>query len=247
LTDTFTDPRGVRRPTSVAELSAICDAPVADIIRIVELFRRPGRSFLMPPVVVPLAPSVVVDLSHESLLRCWTRLIEWAQAERTWRDLSPPGPEAAWFEEGAAGLWDDRAEIGLRWRDANRPTAAGPTVPGLVRPGDRLPRPQRAGADPATRRTACRTPPSLVVAWATAAVLLVMTGVLFVLFMAAQLSGTARKPTLGIAAEAVDKLLVSIDRDPATIRPTCPPCSSSGASSSSARSLLRPVPAAESE
>ena len=33
LTDTFTDPRGVRRPTSVAELAAICEAAEADVIR----------------------------------------------------------------------------------------------------------------------------------------------------------------------------------------------------------------------
>ena len=45
LTDTFSDPRGVRRPTSIRELAAICETPEPDIIRIVEIFRRPGRSF----------------------------------------------------------------------------------------------------------------------------------------------------------------------------------------------------------
>ena len=32
LTDTFSDPRGVRRPTSVAELAAICEAPEGEVI-----------------------------------------------------------------------------------------------------------------------------------------------------------------------------------------------------------------------
>src|SRR5262245_16171883 len=34
LTDTFSDPRGVRRPTSVAELSAICEASETEIIEL---------------------------------------------------------------------------------------------------------------------------------------------------------------------------------------------------------------------
>ena len=54
LTDTFTDPRGVRRPTSVGDLAAICEAPASEVIAIVEIFRRAGRSFLMPPASVPL-------------------------------------------------------------------------------------------------------------------------------------------------------------------------------------------------
>jgi len=41
LTDTFSDPRGVRRPTSVADLAAICEAPQSSVIEIVEIFRRP--------------------------------------------------------------------------------------------------------------------------------------------------------------------------------------------------------------
>jgi hypothetical protein len=49
LTDTFSDPRGIRRPTSVRQLSAICEASEPEVIQIVEIFRRPGRSFLMPP------------------------------------------------------------------------------------------------------------------------------------------------------------------------------------------------------
>ncbi len=81
LTDTVTDPRGVRRPTAISELSAIAGASESDVIRVVEVFRRSGRSFLMPPPIVPLTSRSIVDLSHESLMRCWTRLIEWAGEE----------------------------------------------------------------------------------------------------------------------------------------------------------------------
>ena len=74
LTDRVSDPRGIRRPCSVAALAAIGEVPEADVIRIVEVFRRPGRSFLMPPSDQPLDSHAIVDLSHESLMRCWTRL-----------------------------------------------------------------------------------------------------------------------------------------------------------------------------
>jgi len=82
LTDTYSDPRGVRRPTSVAELAGMCEANEADVVAVVDLFRRPGRSFLMPPAAIPLTPRSIVDISHESLMRCWERLIAWAEEER---------------------------------------------------------------------------------------------------------------------------------------------------------------------
>src|SRR5262249_35055248 len=83
LTDTHSDPRGEPRPTSIAQLAAIGEAPEAEVMEVVDLFRRPGRSFLMPPAQVPLTPRAIVDVSHESLMRCWDRLIAWAEEERT--------------------------------------------------------------------------------------------------------------------------------------------------------------------
>jgi tetratricopeptide (TPR) repeat protein len=126
LTDTFSDPRGVRHPTSVQELVAVCEAPVSDVIEVVEIFRRPGRTFLMPPPKVQLDSHSIIDLSHESLMRCWTRLIAWAEEERLsatrYMRLSQA---ASWFEEGTAGLWrNPELEIGLRWRHQNNPTQA---------------------------------------------------------------------------------------------------------------------------
>ncbi|MGH8638091.1 MAG: BTAD domain-containing putative transcriptional regulator, partial [Burkholderiales bacterium] len=82
LTDTFTDARGVRRPTAVSELAAIAEMTEERVIEAVEIFRRPGRCFLMPPAAIPLAGRSIIDLSHESLMRCWGRLIDWAEQER---------------------------------------------------------------------------------------------------------------------------------------------------------------------
>ena len=126
LIDTVTDPRGTRRPCSIAELTATAAAAQQDVVRVVEIFRRPGRSFLTPPAGVALEPDVIVDLSHESLMRCWTRLIAWADEERLSGAMYlRVSRAAAWHEEGTAGLWrDPELELGLRWRRENRPTAA---------------------------------------------------------------------------------------------------------------------------
>jgi tetratricopeptide (TPR) repeat protein len=126
LTDTFSDPRGIRRPTSVQELAAICERPDADVIQVIDVFRHPGRSFLMPPARVALVPRSIIDVSHESLMRCWTRLIAWAGEERVSAAAYVRLSQAAsWFEQGAAGLWrNPELELGLRWKRQERPTAA---------------------------------------------------------------------------------------------------------------------------
>jgi hypothetical protein len=126
LTDTFSDPRGVRRPTSIEELAAICEASQPEVIQIVEIFRRSGRSFLTPHADVNLDSRSIVDLSHESLMRCWTRLIDWADEEResavTYMRIAQA---ASWCEECTGGLWiDPQLETGLQWRRKNQPTAA---------------------------------------------------------------------------------------------------------------------------
>ncbi|HEY6375243.1 MAG TPA: tetratricopeptide repeat protein [Edaphobacter sp.] len=126
LTDTFSDRRGIRRPTSVGDLTAISESTEVDVVRIIEIFRRPGRSFLMPPADVPLDKGSIVDLSHESLMRCWTRLVGWAEEERVSAEIYSRLSDAAmWFEEGRSGLWrNPELEVGQKWRFENRPTAA---------------------------------------------------------------------------------------------------------------------------
>jgi hypothetical protein len=126
LTDTFSDPRGVRRPTSIAELALICEVAEAEIISAVNVFRRVGRSFLMPPAATELSARSIVDLSHESLMRCWTRLIVWAEEERESATFyTRLSQAAAWFAAGSAGLWrNPELELANTWRASNRPVAA---------------------------------------------------------------------------------------------------------------------------
>ncbi len=129
LTDTFSDPRGVRRPASIAKLVDITGAAETDIIQIVEVFRQPGRSFLMPPSdeVSKLTSRDIIDISHESLMRRWTSLTRWADLESRAANfyVRRLSPTALGFVEGTAALWrnPDLANA-LRWRKENDPTPA---------------------------------------------------------------------------------------------------------------------------
>ncbi len=125
LTDTFSDARGVRRPTSVSQLAGICETPESEIVSTVAIFRRAGRSFLMPPAAVTLGSRSIIDLSHESLMRCWDRLITWAEEERASADFYVRLSQAAtWFKEGSAGLWrNPELELAQQWRQDNQPTS----------------------------------------------------------------------------------------------------------------------------
>lgn len=126
LTDKGTDPRGIRRPTRLAALCAMCEAGADEVAEVIEHFRRPSRSFLMPPSGEPLGPDTVIDISHESLMRVWKRLLAWADEEAlsalTYRRVVET---AALYDAGQASLWrDPELRRALDWRRANAPTPA---------------------------------------------------------------------------------------------------------------------------
>jgi tetratricopeptide (TPR) repeat protein len=220
LTDTYTDPRGIRRPTTVAALASIAGAEEGTILRLVEIFRRPGRSFLMPPPDVPLHPSTVVDISHESLMRRWTRLVGWAAEERAAAEFYVRlAREASWHDKGEAGLWGDpEVELGLRWRRETQPTAAWARRydEAFDRAIGFLDASERERARQRSERRAHRIR-RLVYAWTTAAVL-----ALFALWAAyaawvANRERSRAEANLGLARAAVDQTLLSTERDPAAL------------------------------
>ena len=126
LTDTASDARGIRRATAVADLAEIAGTDQSEVGAVIDCFRMPGRSFLMPPAEVALTPATVIDISHESLMRVWRRLLHWARDERraceTFLQLSQG---AARHAQGTAGLWrDPELQLALAWREQTRPSAA---------------------------------------------------------------------------------------------------------------------------
>lgn len=129
LTDTTTDNRGVRRPTTVDQLRQIAKTSVEDLVAVIDVFRKPGRSFLMPPIDIVLEPNTFIDIAHESLMRVWSRLIAWTQEENaSTRNYMRLARTAARYEQGRGGLLHDPdLEIALQWRKAARPTPAWAT------------------------------------------------------------------------------------------------------------------------
>ncbi|HLK67037.1 MAG TPA: hypothetical protein VKU19_26570 [Bryobacteraceae bacterium] len=126
LTDKGTDPRGVRRPTRLDTLCALTEGSEAEVHGIIDIFRDPGRSFLMPPAGEPLTGESVIDISHESLMRVWTRCKQWvedeAESATRYRRL---GQNAELFSRGAAGLMTDpELSLMLNWMDQAHPNAA---------------------------------------------------------------------------------------------------------------------------
>ena len=125
LTEKGPDNREIRRPTRVSEIAAIAESSPEEVIAVIEPFRQPGRSFLMPPAGVPLAADSLVDISHESLIRGWERLRKWVDEEaRSANIYRRIADTAILHSEGRAGLWHDPdLALALRWREENRPNA----------------------------------------------------------------------------------------------------------------------------
>jgi len=126
LTEKGPDNREMRRPATLRDVCAVAGAAEADMLAIIEHFRRPGRSFLMPPADVKLTADAVLDISHESLMRLWQRLRMWVDEEaysaQVYRRLAET---AVLHEAGKAGLWrDPDLYLALQWRAQHRPTAA---------------------------------------------------------------------------------------------------------------------------
>ena len=132
LTEKGADNREIRRPMEVGEICELTGANEAAVIAVIEVFRREGRSFLMPPPIdpltgarVPLNRESLIDISHESLIRNWERLKLWvdeeARSARIYRRLAET---AVLYQEGKAGLWRD-PDLGfaLAWREQSNPNA----------------------------------------------------------------------------------------------------------------------------
>jgi hypothetical protein len=125
LTDKASDVRGVRRPAPMSEICSLTGESLEAVTAVVDTFRQPGRSFLMPPAGVPLRMDSILDISHESLMRVWDRLAEWANEEAQSGQLYLNVAKAAQrHEEGVAALWrDPELQLALTWRNNSNPTA----------------------------------------------------------------------------------------------------------------------------
>lgn len=128
ITDRSTDARGTRRPTRFDQLQAVTGAGAAELTAVIDVFRAPERSFLMPPAGVALAAATPVDISHESLMRVWQRLLRWSEDEarsaQTFRRLAETAELEALPQKAAGLLRPPDLTFALEWRRREQPTAA---------------------------------------------------------------------------------------------------------------------------
>ncbi len=123
LTEKGADGRGIRHPSSVDEIAEIAGTDANKVVEVIEHFRLPGRSFLAPASHIKLAPESIIDISHESLMRVWDRLIQWVDEEVDSVQLYQRLCEGAeMYQKGTGSLWrPPDLLIALNWKEKRKP------------------------------------------------------------------------------------------------------------------------------
>lgn len=118
--------QGMRRPCRLNLVAELAEASETDVIRVVDHFRAPGKSFLMPAAHVKLSSDSVIELSHESIMRIWNRLDKWVEEEYESAQIYKRISEAAsMYQIGKTGLWrPPDLQLALNWQKKQRPSRA---------------------------------------------------------------------------------------------------------------------------
>jgi WD40 repeat protein/tetratricopeptide (TPR) repeat protein/energy-coupling factor transporter ATP-binding protein EcfA2 len=126
LSERGPDQRDTRRPASLKAVADVAEVSPESVARVVEVFRRPDRSFLTPPAGVPLEPTTVLDVGHESLIRQWKRMTRWVDDESESTAIFRRLCETAkLWQAGKAAVWGTPdLENALAWRSRTHPTEA---------------------------------------------------------------------------------------------------------------------------
>jgi hypothetical protein len=114
----------IRRPIAFDELVRTCGGDEQAVRDVVGVFRSADCNFLQPESATPLQANTIIDITHESLIRQWSKLRGWVEKEAkiadTYRDL-----------ERRAKRWKNNEEELLTmpylasiidWRDKTSPT-----------------------------------------------------------------------------------------------------------------------------
>jgi WD40 repeat protein len=123
LTELGNDHRDSRRPVELRNVAAQAGVPWERVAAIVEMFRQSGRSFLTPGEGTDLEPTTIINITHESLIREWQRLKNWAKNEAVSAALYQRLEiDARLWEEGETEVWHGlNLNNALVWRNLERP------------------------------------------------------------------------------------------------------------------------------
>ncbi|NIM12875.1 MAG: hypothetical protein GTO45_12180, partial [Candidatus Aminicenantes bacterium] len=118
ITELGHDNREVRRPTLLKDICEIVETDIEELKPVIEIFRKKGRSFLMPPKDTVLDGDSLIDISHESLIRQWKKLKDWVKDEAKDREMYIRISGAAQrYEEKEGGfLYDPDLQFALDWQ-----------------------------------------------------------------------------------------------------------------------------------
>lgn len=124
ITEKNSESQEMRRPGKVSHIAELAQVSDEQVIEVVEKFRKPGRSFLMPGTHISLKGSSTVELSHESLMRIWTKLSTWVDEEfESAHMYKRVSDAAAMYQIGKTSLWrPPDLQLALNWQKKQRPT-----------------------------------------------------------------------------------------------------------------------------
>jgi hypothetical protein len=93
--------RKIRRPRPFGELASLPGMNAMELKSVIAAFGRQGRSFLFTSEGL-LESSSIIDISHEALMRQWSRLAGWVEdeAELESRSLRLQEDAAEWYRTG---------------------------------------------------------------------------------------------------------------------------------------------------
>ncbi len=124
ITEKGNDEHGVRKPSRLDLIAAIAGVDEEELKQVIEKFRKSGKSLLMPPEDVNLYPNTIIDVSHESLIRIWSRLRQWVAEENEAVEMYLRLSDAASkYQQGLTTLWrPPDLQLALNWQQKYNPT-----------------------------------------------------------------------------------------------------------------------------
>lgn len=123
ITESGGDNKGIRRPTSIANILRISKCSREDVYKVANLFRAEGNSIITPDIVEELSDETVLDISHEAVMRNWKRLKSWIEEESDAVQLYLRLIDASMlYQSGKTGPWrPPELFLAVSWRDNFKP------------------------------------------------------------------------------------------------------------------------------
>ena len=123
ITESGADNKGIRRPTSIANILRISKCSREDVYKVADLFRAEGNSIITPDISEELSDDTVLDISHEAVMRNWKRLKSWIEEESDAVQLYLRLIDASMlYQSGKTGPWrPPELFLAISWRDNFQP------------------------------------------------------------------------------------------------------------------------------